>query len=315
MAYGSQILLQLAEFPQWSLLGKRINVRQHYKYDCGAACLASIAAYYGISSSLAQIRMECGCTPGISIQGIMDGAAHLGLKARGLLSKDKEISGLLGIGDPFIAHIKEEGGYLHYVAVYAINGKHLKVMDPAEGKIAKVPLGEFLHKWTGYIIALAPDLGIGETDTAEEETGLLSRLLKGNAWELLLAFLATAICIGASISATFILQQIIDNIVPEGNMPVMYGVCIAMPLLMLLSLHMGYKAARHIIRCSIKMESLLVSSYIGKIFSLPLRFFENYTSGDISSRRDDIELIRNFVTGNIIGMAASILTVAGHRFR
>ena len=312
MAYGSQILLQLAEFPQWSLLGRRINVRQHYKYDCGAACLASIAAYYGISSSLAQIRMECGCTPeGISIQGIMDGAAHLGLKARGLLSKDKEISGLLGIGDPFIAHIKEEGGYLHYVAVYAINGKHLKVMDPAEGKIAKVPLGEFLHKWTGYIIALAPDLGIGETDTAEEETGLLSRLLKGNAWELLLAFLATAICIGASISATFILQQIIDNIVPEGNMPVMYGVCIAMPLLMLLSLHMGYKAARHIIRCSIKMESLLVSSYIGKIFSLPLRFFENYTPGDISSRRDDIELIRNFVTGNIIGMAASILTVAG----
>ena len=23
------------------------NVRQHYKYDCGAACLASVAAYYG----------------------------------------------------------------------------------------------------------------------------------------------------------------------------------------------------------------------------------------------------------------------------
>ena len=67
---------------------KPLEIRQHYKYDCGAACLASIAAFYGVKVSLAGIRMACGCTPeGISIQGLIDGAAKTGFKARGYRSK------------------------------------------------------------------------------------------------------------------------------------------------------------------------------------------------------------------------------------
>lgn len=312
MANTSSIFLQLAEFPQWSLLSRKIKVKQHYKYDCGAACLSSIASYYGIYASLANIRMACGCTPdGISVQGIIDGAAKLGLKGKGLLSKGKEYGGLLNIGAPFIAHIKEDGGYLHYIAVYAASVKWLRVMDPAEGKIVKMDMEEFVGKWTGYIITLSPDTGISPSGGDESGNSLLLTLAGRNAKRLLPALLATALCIGISITTTILLQQIIDNIVPQGNNNLLYIVCAIIPFLMLVSLRMGYMATGYIIKCSIQIESSLVASYIGKIFRLPLRFFETYTHGDISSRRDDIQLVRNFITGNIIGIVTSILTVAG----
>jgi len=312
MAHSSSIFQHLAEFPQWSLLNRKIKVKQHYKYDCGAACLASIAAYYGICTSLARIRMVCGCTPeGISIQGIVDGATRLGLRAKGLLSKEKDTGRLTGLQHPFIAHITENGGYLHYIAVYAVTGKYVKAMDPADGKFVRMDPDEFQKKWSGYIITIAPDNGIQTGEVKEGYWELLSKLAGKNARELAIAFSATAICMAASISTTFLLQQIIDNIVPQRDSALMWAVCTVMPLLMFLSLYLGYIAAKHIIRCSIQMEGSLVASYIEKIFSLPLRFFESYTPGDISSRRDDIRMIRDFITGNVIGIGTSAIAVAG----
>lgn len=312
MANSSSIFLQLAEYPQWSLLWGKIKIKQHYRYDCGAACLASIAAYYGVHSSLAHIRMACGCTSeGISIQGIIDGAAELGFSAKGLLSREKDIAGLCRVQTPFIAHIKEESGYLHYIAIYGINRKCIKAMDPAEGKLKKIPMHEFIGRWSGYIITIVPDAGLGTNDPAEAEIHLLKRLIRANARELLLAFIATAFCIGAGISTTFLLQQIIDNIVPQNNVSLLYPVCIIAALIMGGSLYLGYNATGFLVRCSIKIESTLTSSYIGKIFRLPARFFESYSAGEITSRQNDIHLIRSFITGSITGMATSILTVAG----
>ena len=82
----------MENFPLQVLLSSRIKIRQHYKYDCGAACLASIAAFYGTSTSLAHIRMISGCTPeGISVQGIIDAATALGFQANGYRSREMDI--------------------------------------------------------------------------------------------------------------------------------------------------------------------------------------------------------------------------------
>ena len=312
MALFSSTIAQLDESPHWALLPGKIKVRQHYKYDCGAACLASVAAYWGIHHSLAHLRMLCGCTPeGISIQGIMDGARKIGLHAKGLLSKDKDTDVLKGFPVPAIAHIKDDGDYLHYIVIYGNGKKSFKIMDPANGKLEKMPFAEFEKKWTGYIITLSPDTALAHKSDCSSKWILLKPLVMGNIRELLLTLAATAFCTAASVCTTLLLQQIVDNIVPQGDIPALIAVSVTAIALMIASLYTGYMATGYLIRCSISAECSLVASYVRKLFTLPLDFFNNYAAGDISSRTDDIHLIRSFITGGVIGIATSLITVVG----
>lgn len=312
MALFSSTIAQLEESPHWALLPGKIKVRQHYRYDCGAACLASVAAYWGIHRSLANLRMLCGCTPeGISIQGIIDGAAKIGLHAKGLLNKDKDTAPLKDLPLPAIAHIKDDGDFLHYIVIYGSGAKTIKIMDPATGKLEKVSLAEFKSKWTGYIITLSPDTALAHRSEGSNKWAAIKPLVMGNIRELLLTLAATAFCTAASVCTTLLLQQIVDNIVPKGDMPMLAAVSTLAVILMFASLYAGYRAAGYLIRCSIGTECSLVASYTRKLFRLPLEFFDNCSAGDISSRTDDIYLIRSFVTGGIISIATSLITVLG----
>ena len=312
MATFSSTFMQLGESAQWALLSGKVKVKQHYKYDCGAACLASVAAFYGIRTSLAKIRMTCGCTPdGISIRGLIDGAGEIGLVARGLFSKEKDMEGLRRLQHPSIAHITDDGGYLHYIVIYGTNRKWVKVMDPAEGKFIRMPIGELEKKWSGYLITVVPDPGFCTKKGTDTGENTLLKLIKSNIKELAKALCATAICIGCAMGTTFLLQQIIDSIVPAGNAGTLAAVCIMALAMMLFSLEAGYLATRILINCSMRIETSLVSAFSVKLTRLPQRFFENCRSGDISSRTDDIHLTRSFITGGITGIAASIITVTG----
>ncbi len=300
----------MEHFSQQVLLSSRIKIRQHYKYDCGAACLASIAAFYGISISMAHIRMICGCTPqGISVQGIIDGAVSLGFQANGYRSNEKDIHQLKQLQLPVIAHTKDENGYLHYVVIYSLNRKHLRIMDPADGILMNMPVEEFSSKWSGYFIRVVPSATLTCTGEAAHAGHFILKLLKGNKKELLLAFAGTVICICTGMVTTMLLQQIIDVIIPSGERNLLWIAVPAVGMLMILSLVVGYCATKRIISCSIKVESSLIAAYIWKLFKLPAPFYDNYTAGDISSRTDDIHLIRSFITGGTIGMAASVITL------
>lgn len=292
-----------------------LEIRQHYRYDCGAACLASVAAFYGIRVSPAAIRMACGCSPdGISIQGLIDGAARIGLKAKGYRSAEKDLAPLRGLGAPVIAHIKDTDGFFHFVVLYNADGGKLAVMDPATGKMERVPAAAFTESWTGYIIAMSPDTVTGK----REGNGIpffnfnhLLALFKTFFREIALSSAGSIACTCAGLCMTFLLQHLIDEIVPEGNHTAMITLGALVVLLTALTLYIGWATAGYLIRCSLKMETLLVAEYLGKIFSLPQEFFSNYRPGDISSRTDDIRNIRSFITDGIIGMLANMVTVAG----
>lgn len=298
-------------FAQHLFLEGKTKIRQHYKYDCGAACLASVAAYYGVRLSLAHTRLLCGCTPdGISLQGILDAASSLGFEANCYKSKEKEIHSLGEFTLPAIAHIKDPYGYLHYVVIYGISRKHVKIMDPAEGDMKKIAAEEFCNMWSGYIIKVVPSANLAKETDGTGYMEFLFTIFRGNMKEILIALCGTLICICTAMATTLLLQQIIDVVVPEGDAGLVAVVCPAVCLLMLLSLLVGYSATKHIIRSSIKIEYTLLSAYIGKLFRLPPAFFSSHSAGDISSRSDDIHLVRSFITTGIIGMVTGAFTIA-----
>lgn len=291
---------------------KNIKIRQHYKYDCGAACIASVAAYYGLKVSLAQIRLQCGCTPdGISLNGLIEGAASVGLLAKGYKSQEKKMEDIRGISSPIIALIIDKENFYHYVTIYKTGKKRITIMDPAEGSLKRVKHNEFIDRWSGYIVIAVPQSNFCNTERAFSSLACLSDLIFSNSKDIALSFAGSVACSTAGVCISLLLQHLIDKMIPAGELQGVSGISILLLILMAITVYISYSATKYLIRSSLKIDTSLVVSFMEKLTTLPLSFYGNYQGGDIASRVEDISNIRSFVTEGIVGILTSFVTLAG----
>jgi ABC-type bacteriocin/lantibiotic exporter with double-glycine peptidase domain len=130
-------------------------------------------------------------------------------------------------------------------------------MDPAYGTISKIPIYEFIEKWSGYILRIYPSSGLKRSSGENGYRSYLNALITQSSRELLPALGGTLLCICGGMGTTLLLQQLIDVIIPSGVKTTVIFACLALVLAMGFSLFIGYKASKRIIQCSIKIESTI----------------------------------------------------------
>lgn len=82
---------------------RKIGIKQHDITDCGAACLASVAAHFGLELPISKIRQYASTDKkGTNILGLMEAADKLGFSAKGVKG---EFESLFKIPTPTIAHV------------------------------------------------------------------------------------------------------------------------------------------------------------------------------------------------------------------
>lgn len=112
-----------------------IKIKQHDITDCGAACLASIAAHYNLQIPIARIRQYAGTDKkGTNVLGVLEAAQKLGFEAKGVRG---DFDSLFKIPKPSIAHVIVNKKLHHYVVIYEVTKKHITIMDPGDGKLHK----------------------------------------------------------------------------------------------------------------------------------------------------------------------------------
>ena len=79
------------------------TIKQHDITDCGAACLASIAAHFDLQLPIARIRQYAGTDKkGTNVLGLIEAAEKLGFEAKGVRG---DFESLFKIPKPTIAHV------------------------------------------------------------------------------------------------------------------------------------------------------------------------------------------------------------------
>ena len=112
---------------------KKIKIKQRDITDCGAACLASIAAFHNLKLPVARIRQLASTDKkGTNVLGLIEAANKMGFDAKGVRG---EFDSLFKIPKPAIAHVIIKEVLLHYVVIYNATPKHIEVMDPGDGQI------------------------------------------------------------------------------------------------------------------------------------------------------------------------------------
>ncbi|RKW53987.1 MAG: peptidase C39, partial [Prevotella sp.] len=124
---------------------KGIKIKQQDITDCGAASLASVCAYYGLTFPIARIRQYAFTDKkGTNVLGMIEAAAKLGFEAKGVRAQPEAMK---IIPLPAIAHVVVKEVLHHFVVVYGVSDKHITYMDPADGEMHRVAWDAFLKLW------------------------------------------------------------------------------------------------------------------------------------------------------------------------
>lgn len=289
----------------------RTNIKQHDETDCGAACIASIAGFYGRNIPIAVIRENSGTSfAGTTIKGIIDACREIGFNAEGYKSPEKDILALEAAGRPLILHIVNRREDLHFVVLYRCGARKCTIMDPATGTKVKISTEELRRQWTGYLIMAWPDENSAIRWNAGRVNPLtrFAKLLDKSEFVLLMA--SSIVYIVAGISTALFLQHIIDKVIPTHDVAELARAGSLMLVIMICSLFLGYGRVIYSLRLNLKMDSGLVMGYLRHLFRLPAGFFSRRGAGELNSRIGDIAKIRTFVTEGITNIATSAMLLA-----
>src|SRR3546814_403212 len=283
----------------------RIKVKQHDISDCGAACLASVAAWYRLKLPLALIRQYAATGPeGTTVLGMIQAARRLGFAAKGVKGK---MENLRKIPLPAIGHLIIKDTLHHFVVLTEVSERYLKIMDPADGRVHRVSYTAFEKIWTGVLVLLLPDEGFKR---GNEKMGTWWRLwlLLQPHWGVLLQVLFGALAYTIlGLSTSVFVQKVVDYVLPGGNTGLLNLMGIIMIAVLLLRVFIYHMKTVMTLRTGLQLDARLVLGYCRHLFLLPQNFFDSMQTGEIISRMTDAMKIRVFINEGLAAIAVNIL--------
>lgn len=291
-------------------------IQQYDSTDCGAACLAMIASYYGVSLRISEIRNLAGTDiEGTNFNGMLLAANQYGLKARAVKGDENSINKKLST--PFIAHFNlnnEFNAGNHYVVIKKICRNKILIFDPDKNKGRYYcSFKDFYSLWTGYAIFFEPDINLKKNDKKENILLKVFSVFIPHKKILFFSFLCSILLIFFGIATSFYYKYIFDEIIYSKATLSLHTISIGVMVSVIIQNIINSIRSILLSHFSYKTDLQLNFSYLSHIFNLPLAFFESRKSGEILSRLGDIDKIKQTLSNAALSgiMDTVMLIVSG----
>ncbi|WP_273794247.1 peptidase domain-containing ABC transporter [Brucella intermedia] len=272
--------------------------------ECGLACLAMVAGYYGHEMDLNTLRRRFAVSlKGLSLLDLSRIASGLFLATRPVRT---EIDDLSKLQTPCILHWELR----HYVVLEKITAKGAYIHDPAHGR-RLVPLKELSDCFTGVALELWPAGGferklekerIRLTDLFRRITGLKRALFQIFALSLCLEAIALLSPIGS--------QIIFDEVIVASDRDLLTLVAIGLAVLVVLQLVFGLARTWAVLIMGTNLNLQWTTALFDHLLRLPLSWFEKRHVGDVVSRFGSLGRIQSALTTDLVSAVLDgIMTV------
>lgn len=275
--------------------GRRLPViRQDEVAECGLASLAMVAGYHGIRTDLRAMRRRFTITPrGWTLRTLAENAGKLGFSTRALKC------GLKNVGQlrlPAILHWDLN----HFVVLKSVSRNTLVIHDPARGMVA-MSFDEFGDHFTGVALELIPTTDLKPTDerTRLQFSSLWSQMtgLGGTLAQVILFSLIMQVFVVASPQY---LQIVIDSVLPALDTDLLLLLAIGFALLLVMNLVASVLRELVILFAGTTLAFQIAANLFHRLTRLPLVYFESRHMGDILSRFESIEPIKEFLVNGLV---------------
>ncbi len=286
---------------------KGIFQRQRDATDCGAACLASIAAYYGLRIPVSLIRQFAGTDKlGTNLYGLMEAAKRLHFQAKAVKANP---ANLAEIPLPAISHMVQDAGLQHFVVLYRINRNHVFYMDPASGKIVRQSSNTFKKAWTGVLMLLLPEANFRRENQHTAVFKRFRKLIDPHRIMIAQALFGAMAYTILGLATSIYVEKIVDFVIPDENRKLMNLLGVIMIIILLFQIGTGYFKSLIMLRTGQQIDAQLILGYYRHLMGLPQTFFDSMRVGEIISRVNDAVKIRAFINDTALYMIIHMMTM------
>ncbi len=262
--------------------------------ECGLCCIAMISQYYGYIKPMSFFRQQTDIgRDGMSVQLICDSLKSIHLKTKLLNMQDALLNNQL----PGIVHL--ERNHFAVIEKYDSSQKKAVIIDPSIGKVV-VNEDDLFNTADGFLIFASPDKEFQkakEKDRPWEQLSFLFKVIKSSFCVSILLSIATYFF---SLAIPRVIQIVIDQIgvnnglILEPNkwiFPISSAV-----LFLLISFGRNYV----LVKMEMIIDKNLLFKFMNHILSLPYKYFEIRSSGDLLFRINLLNSIRLLISEGLI---------------
>ncbi len=272
--------------------------------ECGLACVGMVAAYWGRQLDMPALRRRFPVSlQGARLSDLIRSSERLGLKANALRV---EMSRLPEVHLPAVIHWE----FNHFVVLKRLTRKHAIIHDPGVGE-RRIALDEFSKSFTGIVLSLLPSTDF-KSEQVKSTIGLGSvvRGVSGLTGPLMQTLLLSLCIQLIAIALPFFTQLAIDDVVPTGDLDLLFVLALGFGVVYLSRPVIEWLRQRLVIYLSVQFSAQMMANVVGYLLALPLSFFESRSIGDLLSRLEASERLRDLLTqGFVVSVVDVVLAL------
>ena len=274
-------------------------IKQDGLKDCGVACISMILKHYG---GFINHEKLCDLTKttknGTTAYNLVETLKKIGFDSYGIKYELNKQADKIIL--PAIAHVVIDNSYNHFVVIYEIDFEKecLIVADPAS-KIKRMTFNEFNKIFSNVILIAYPIRKIVKEKEITINHFMKNILFKNNFVFHISCFLFYIL---TSLLLIFLIKMILN-----GNLNI--KILIFTILIIILKSLLNIIKNKKLLHTKIKINDDLINESFKDILNLPYLYYRNRTTGEIISRINDIDSIKDLFEVAIILCSDIILTI------
>ena len=272
-------------------------------------CLTAIAQHHGLQINPERLINEYALgaqEPGTLV--LLRMAADIGLKA-----KVEQLSwkGLLAQGGVFpLIACMNDGTAMIVVGMRADAGGRIALLDPSAAQAVVVLEDEtsFCARWAGQVILVKREHKITDPDQRFGFTWFIPEILKQKAAfrDIFIAALAMHFL---SLASPIFFQLVIDKVLTHQSETTLWVLAAGIALALAFDSIFGYLRQMLTLAATNKIDMRLTRRTFAHLLSLPIDYFETTTAGVVTRHMQQLEKIRNFLTGRMFFTALDTMAL------
>lgn len=283
---------------------------QQSQSSCGLACIISIAKLCGKTVNEEQLKIHSGTTTeGTTLLGLREAARSINFMADGFEGDTKTLKELDCLA---ILHTVSENIFTHFVVYYGYDKKTCQYVigDPSTG-VSFYSEEELKTIWkSNILLTISPNSDFSKDGITyrKEKKALLLKLISPDASFLLATFFLSIITSLIGFTTAIFSQKLIDNILPSKKIDMLLFYIVLYLIVVLVGIILSYSRDILILKQTKGFNTRLVSTFLKKIFSLPMHFFNSMRVGEVVARMKETERIQGAIISLINSTLVELLT-------
>jgi len=265
--------------------------------ECGAACLSMVLGYHGRATRISECREELGIgRDGVTALTIAKAARAMGLRVKAYSLGPRDFN---YVTLPAIIHWE----FNHFIVVERWTPESVEVVDPAVGR-RQLSAEEFEGGFTGVVLTFEQGVHFERVSSTGrplwrrylfkyifQAPGLLAQIIGAS---LLLQVLGLALPLFTKV--------LVDFVLPFGVGNILMLVGLGLIVFVLGQMVTSYLRSSMLISLQARLDSQIMLDFFEHLLTLPFKFFQQRSSGDLLMRLSSNSVIREMLTSQTLSV-------------